>query len=352
MIMVGNLEKRPSEPNRVAYIDAIKGIGILLMILGHTSIYQLPVVMHKMIYSFHMPLFFIISGFLFNTDKYKNMAFGKFCKREFVKYIIPYFVFALINLVLCILFDLYSGGWNTAVIIEDLIKYVPGILYCYADIDHMPNCSPIWFLMCLFFSRIVYFLIKKYLKKYGNLICLFFPVISYILSAFIPFILPFRIATVPCSVAFMAFGNIIKNHKILDKSKLWYSCVAIPGLIISCFNIDDVGLSEATYSKPLYFIMFLFTSVLLSYSIILIVSRATFLQNRFFVFLGKNSITAIGYNYFLRTFTSELYFFIPFISNIPMNWVTSFVLTTVFTALLCLLSVKKLFKIPLCGKFS
>ena len=80
--------------------------------------------------------------------------------------------------------------------------------------------------------------------------------------------------------------------------------------------------------------------------------RAAFLQNKFFVFLGSTSITAIGYNYFLRTFTGELYYFIPFISSIPMNWMTSFVLTVLFTVLLCLLSRKKLFKIPLCGKFS
>lgn len=350
--MVGILERGQSKSNRIAYIDAAKGIGILLMILGHTGMYGLPVVMHKMIYSFHMPMYFIISGFLFNTKKYENVVFSKFIKREFIKYIIPYFVFAFINLVLCILFDLYKGGLSISVITEDLLKYIPGILYCYADIDHMPNCSPIWFLMCLFSSRIVYFCIKKYLKKGSNFICLIFPVISYILSAFVPFILPFRIATVPCSVAFMALGNIIKNHKILEKSKLWYACVAIPGLVVSCFNIDDVGLSESTYSKPLYFIMFLFTSVLVSYSIMLIVSRAAFLQNKFFVFLGSTSITAIGYNYFLRTFTGELYYFIPFISSIPMNWMTSFVLTVLFTVLLCLLSRKKLFKIPLCGKFS
>ena len=94
--MVGILERGQSKSNRIAYIDAAKGIGILLMILGHTGMYGLPVVMHKMIYSFHMPMFFIISGFLFNTKKYENVAFSKFIKREFIKYIIPYFVFAAV----------------------------------------------------------------------------------------------------------------------------------------------------------------------------------------------------------------------------------------------------------------
>ena len=49
------------------YIDVAKGIGILLVVLGH-NLQDLPL-MTSWIYSFHMPLFFAISGFL---DAYKN----------------------------------------------------------------------------------------------------------------------------------------------------------------------------------------------------------------------------------------------------------------------------------------
>ncbi|MBQ7276495.1 MAG: hypothetical protein IJS58_04510 [Bacilli bacterium] len=42
-------------------MDIAEGIGILLMILGHVHISEL--VINHLIYAFHMPLFFIISGF-------------------------------------------------------------------------------------------------------------------------------------------------------------------------------------------------------------------------------------------------------------------------------------------------
>ena len=56
--------------NRIVHIDVAKGIGILLVVLGHNWI-----VLHergelyRVIYSFHMPLFFLLSGIFFNPAK-------------------------------------------------------------------------------------------------------------------------------------------------------------------------------------------------------------------------------------------------------------------------------------------
>lgn len=46
--------------------DCIKGIGIFLMVVGHAA---LPNIVRQWIYGFHMPLFFILAGFMFNTEK-------------------------------------------------------------------------------------------------------------------------------------------------------------------------------------------------------------------------------------------------------------------------------------------
>lgn len=43
-------------------MDILKGIGIILMVIGHSGT---PLWMHDMIYTFHMPLFFIASGWFF-----------------------------------------------------------------------------------------------------------------------------------------------------------------------------------------------------------------------------------------------------------------------------------------------
>lgn len=52
---------------RIEYIDLAKAIAILLMVLGHcASLNDIPLI-RSVIYSFHMPLFFIISGYFFKT---------------------------------------------------------------------------------------------------------------------------------------------------------------------------------------------------------------------------------------------------------------------------------------------
>lgn len=55
---------------RLLWIDTAKVIGISLMILGHRNL--LDINSTKVIFSFHMPLFFIISGMFWkniNLDK-------------------------------------------------------------------------------------------------------------------------------------------------------------------------------------------------------------------------------------------------------------------------------------------
>ena len=68
-------------------INRLKGIAILLVLLGHSIIFM-PInlmeitwcsILYKYIYIFHMPLFFIISGFLYNyKGDYKKYIYLRF----------------------------------------------------------------------------------------------------------------------------------------------------------------------------------------------------------------------------------------------------------------------------------
>ena len=50
----------------IAFIDTLKAIGIILVVIGHND-----TILTKYIYSFHMPLFFFLSGITFN-DAWNN----------------------------------------------------------------------------------------------------------------------------------------------------------------------------------------------------------------------------------------------------------------------------------------
>ncbi|MCP5108425.1 MAG: acyltransferase family protein, partial [bacterium] len=73
---------------RIRWLDAAKGIAIFGVVWLHAS----PPVEIARYRSFVLPMFFFISGFLFNETKYKNTV--DFIKDKAVKILVPYLFFA------------------------------------------------------------------------------------------------------------------------------------------------------------------------------------------------------------------------------------------------------------------
>lgn len=72
--------------NRIEYIDIARGIGILLVVLGHNDFSLISLFAHQVIYSFHMPLFFFLSGYFLNA----SVPFWEFFKKRFHSLLKPY----------------------------------------------------------------------------------------------------------------------------------------------------------------------------------------------------------------------------------------------------------------------
>ena len=83
-----------TKKNRIDYFDIAKGMGMILVIIGHMPLKNRYLI--NFIYSFHMPLFFIISGYFFKYRENKECI-----KNIFKKLILPYFI-------TCILIILYK----------------------------------------------------------------------------------------------------------------------------------------------------------------------------------------------------------------------------------------------------
>ena len=77
---------------RFDYIDIAKGIGILMVVWAHIMIVGWT---HRVIYAFHMPLFFFLSGMLFQRDKYSS--FVKFVSKRTKRLLIPYVVYSIVT---------------------------------------------------------------------------------------------------------------------------------------------------------------------------------------------------------------------------------------------------------------
>lgn len=130
------------------HINYLRGFGILLVLLGHSfpsqnfnnnSLYEF---LHNFIYSFHMPLFFFISGYcavkIYSITGKNNIK--NFYKKKFFRLIIPYFSITLLTIPIKFILNKFS---QRPIILSDLIK----------NILFVPIDSPIiffWFLYSLF----------------------------------------------------------------------------------------------------------------------------------------------------------------------------------------------------------
>lgn len=129
---------------RLCYLDVLKGILIILVVLGHAIQATFPNYLHnflfRFIYSFHMPLFFVISGFL----TYRGMQGhdDKLMKRA-VQLLIPFVCWAFISPLLT------YGSFN-------MDKTVKALLY--------PD-NGLWFLYNLFFYNAIFFLSERWAER-------------------------------------------------------------------------------------------------------------------------------------------------------------------------------------------
>ena len=84
-----------TERPRLQWVDILKGMAMLLVIVGHTAPFGS--FTRNMIFSFHMPIFFILSGFCSHRVSSRN-ELRNFLFKHFVKLIIPVILLSLITM--------------------------------------------------------------------------------------------------------------------------------------------------------------------------------------------------------------------------------------------------------------
>ena len=135
------------EKQRIEYVDIAKGLGILLVVWGHSS-----KILFNEIYAFHMPLFFFIAGFFFNS----TIPFKTFINKKVQSLIIPYFIFYTFTL---IFYTALLGitGRIDKLDLELILDYVP--------VDNEISNTPLWFFYALFWMSLLYYILRKYVKN-------------------------------------------------------------------------------------------------------------------------------------------------------------------------------------------
>jgi fucose 4-O-acetylase-like acetyltransferase len=140
---------------RIEFIDALKGFAIFCVLWGHSLQYlrNEDDFFHnqafEFIYSFHMPLFFMISGFFFRSSLKLN--FKQFIKKKGLQLLLPCLVWA-------ILFGLLK--FTKAIILKSDINYISEMMKII-----VPFKWPFWFLKEIFISYFLVYVTLKIFKK-------------------------------------------------------------------------------------------------------------------------------------------------------------------------------------------
>lgn len=198
--------------NRIIWIDAAKGLAILLVMLGHLGI-NIPII-GKYLTPFRMPLYFIITGYFISS----GVILKKFIPKRLKRLLIPYFFYGIsIN---CIV--LFTVWLNDELTIQTIVDKFIGLLYsryCLLPLGtdgntyYLSTFAPGWFLTALFVASAL-FIPFLYLpsKRIKCLILVYF-VISFLLNR-LPILLPWSLDTAFIGALFIFVGYKLNNSNI------------------------------------------------------------------------------------------------------------------------------------------
>ena len=275
--------------SRVEYLDIVRGICIIYMVAGHIGFQS--VFFDHYIHAFHMPIFFVISGFFYKSS---TMTFFEFIKKHTKKLLLPYLFWALLFL----LIDNYTS-----------IGYHYGIkngLYSILlfNNNRMPIAGALWFLTSFYFSSLIFFILEKNIKnkKLLGVLCMILLLIGVYLKKVFNIELIWSLNSSLVGVGLLYMGYILKNKNIIDKLNIKNIFILIPTIVVHFISIKYTGYVNMRISSYPFFIFFIFNVIISCVVYISISNRIIGLNEfikKFLMMLGKESMIALCLNQFI-----------------------------------------------------
>ena len=216
---------------RIIWIDYAKAVAIFLVVLGHSfkPLGGADLEVKNFIYSFHMPVFFFLSGYLY---KKSDIVFGGYLKKNVRSLVFPYVLLNLLAAIIVLPVLLLTNNYE--IIVDSTTDMLIGAGHSFA--------GPAWFLLCLFWTKIIsYFAFRS---KCPFLFVIFSITAAYIIGHFVWFDIASAFAAFP----FFYEGYIMKTKSRMDliSRKKW--CVILSISLPLLFLLNHINGSVAIYS--------------------------------------------------------------------------------------------------------
>jgi len=279
---------------RLKYIDIARGLAMIFIVFGHTIVYSEHCdLIYQFLYSFHVALFFVISGYTFNIPT----NYHEFVKNKFIRIMIPYFIWSFLFLIPYILLGqtLHLGSEMKASF--NVITQCKNILYGNGNNFALKQNSSLWFLPAVFIMEICYSLFIKVFNRGEKFsleisFCFIQIIIGFISTLIlIDIFLPWGINSTIQFGVFFYMGYLLKKRLLLDKIRFKYLALFVFSIlgILCCFlNYKRVSAIDYNYGNYILAILSGFT---LSVSVLLICVKIK--ENILLEYLGKNTMSIL-----------------------------------------------------------
>lgn len=276
---------------RIKYIDIARGIAIILMIAGHVCSNGWK---RNIIFSFHMPLFIIVSGVFFKESESLKDTIIKLLKNL----ILPYSLAIIITQIAKSVIN------NQQLEIWDLIKQ---IIFAYSNkktffLD-IQGVGVLWFIPFLAISKIVFFMINK-LSKEDNLLkgilCMVCTFIGIYLSKK-KIYLPWSFDVALASIIFFYVGYMLKKYNLIENILSNYK-IMISIILLYCIGIKFgfIELAMRSYPNGLIAYMTAICGTLIVFEIAKIIEKLLNDTTKVLSWFGRNSMYILCLHHFER----------------------------------------------------
>ena len=279
--------------DRIKYIDLARFIGLVLVLFCHIPMPE--GIFHDFVYSFHVPLFFLLAGVFLKPNVKSTFISG------LKNLIIPYL---LINLILVLCGILISIFYEFT-LYNDVIYPILGIVCGTSSpefIYKIPG-GPSWFIIALFWSRIIVSLIINLKLKYQIISVIAILCTYFVLNSYFEYtILCIDSALLGC--IFMLIGYYLKSF-ILNISK---TNIYIIGFILCLSPLlllnGTANMFKGEYGNNI--ILFFINGTIGSLILLYICSKIN-LINRYITLIVSGAIFFIIFHTFIMEYVMLLY---------------------------------------------
>lgn len=276
---------------RLDYIDTAKGIGIILVVIYHHLLGA--EFINNWISSFHMPLFFMITGYLYAFRDDYTKPVGKFIVQKLKGLMYP---FAILSVIVIIWNAFFYNVLFPSVTPENStleIFWLTITTYGY---------HALWFVPCLFYSSVIFYLLRKYHLHHWILaiIVLFAAAFTVVPEADIFTYYPVRFfVRILIGLMFIYFGYLF--FRLLSKiQKRWQLIILIVSGLVTVLSfivyylypglLPFINIGVCHIEKPIIYILL----ALSSSAFIILLSQ--YINNKVVGFFGKNSIVILAFH--------------------------------------------------------